>query len=236
MDAIFRRNWLIARRNNLVTLGWLTPAIALLFNWLSTLTVDDPVSGQLGIQTLAVFQPFTVVIIYMFVNSLVTFLAAAFLMTRELDDRALAQTRLSRLTPLDVLGGYFVTVFAVMLPQNVLFHIAVFIYNLTWAAPYNSPAQINMGLVFGVLLMNILNTVAVAGVLSFGLFGKAYVFVVLGGLVAFFMVPANFMLFYVADSLNVSVLTAAAGQIVPLAAMFIFALALGRYRWRTEWL
>lgn len=235
MNAIFRRNWLIARRNNLVTLGWLTPVITILFNWLSTLTEEDTVTGAMGIGRLAIFQPFTVVIIYLFVNALVSFLVAAYLTTRELEDKSLSQIRLTQLTPFNLIGGHFLTVAAIMLPQMVLFHIAVFVYALFWLPPVDQGPSVNFALIFGVFLMNMLNSFALTSLLCFGLFGRAFFFVVLGGIAAFFAVPINFTIFYIADQYGLGVLAVTALQILPLGAMLFLSIALGKYMWHAEW-
>ncbi len=185
---------------------------------------------------MAIFQPYTVVIIYLFVNSLVSFLTAAYMTTRELEDKQLSQIRLTLLSPFDLILGHLKTVAVIMIPQMLLFHVAVFIYNLIWLAPGTSEGQtISVWMVFGVFIMNALNTAAITAILCFGLFGRPYLFVALGGLSAFFAVPMNFTLFYIADHFGVGIPLVTAAQILPLAIVILLAVSLGRYRWRSEW-
>jgi len=236
MNAIACRNWLFARRNNILTLAWLTPFISLLFTWLSTLTEDDPVSAALGLGRLEVFRQYMVVIVYFFVNAIVSWIVTAYLTTRELEDRHLALLRLTQITPQGLFFGHLASVAKIMAPQIVLFHAGMAIYYLLSVPPGGPTAELSAGLFVGVLVMNLINTFAIATVIVPAVFGKTGLFIALGAVVAFAIVPMDFIFFMIADMHEVPLFVFPAAVLLPIGLMLLLGVYWGKRRWFADWL
>lgn len=235
MEAITKRNWIFARRNNIVTLAWLTPILAVVFTWLMTIAQDEPAADLLGLGRLAVFSQFAVVMVYFFVNALVSWIAAAYLASRELEDRFLSIIRLSPISARDIYIGHMRTVMVIMLPQLLIFHAGIAVYYISTNPDIFRENEVSVAMFAGVMLMNLLNTFAIATVVLPAIYGNTAFFIVMGAIVSLIAVPNNFMFFYIAENLNVPLF------VPPLAVMAFFAIISvlsvmwGNYRWYAEW-
>jgi hypothetical protein len=235
MEAVTRRNWIFARRNNIVTLAWLTPFISILFTWLLTLAEDDPVSSALGFGRLAVFQQFVVVMVYLFVNALVSFIVAAYLVSREFEDRGLSLVRLTDISPASLYFGHLRTIAAVMLPQILLFHIGIAVFYIATDPHLFSRGDVNVHMFIGILAMNLLNTAAISALVLPGIFGRSAAFILLGLFASFVAVPLDFMFFFIADDLQLPIWIPILVAFVPFASLAWLSIAWGKRRWYAEW-
>ncbi len=235
MEAITKRNWIFARRNNIITLAWLTPVLAVVFTWIMTIAQDEPIANMLGLGILSVFSQFAVVMVYFFVNALVSWIAVAYLVSRELEDRFLSLLRLTPITARDTYIGHMRTVMVIMMPQLLVFHAGIAVFYTATNPDIFRENEVSIAMFAGVLLMNLLNTFAITTVVLPAIYGKTAFFILFGAVVSLIAVPNNFMFFFISENLNVPLF------VLPLAVMAFFAIICvltmmwGNHRWYAEW-
>ncbi|MEP0814697.1 MAG: hypothetical protein HRF49_08555 [bacterium] len=237
MGAVFRRNWLFAKRNNLVLMGWLVPPACVLFNWLSSLADDDVFGGVgAGVSRLQIFQPYTVVMIYLFVNTLVSWLAATYVALKEGEPGSLDLIKLTGVRPGEVWAGHLATQAAIMLPQIFVFFAGLLIYNELFLAqtPEGMTLRNNLPLFASVILMNVINFLFISSLTLSGIFRLPAAGIALGALFSFLVVPADFMMFWLADFYSVPLALVAGAAAAPAAAVNLFALASGASNWKAR--
>lgn len=233
MGAVFQRNWRIAGRTNVILLGWLTPFVSLLFTWLATLAEWD-LPGMINAR-MNVFYLFTVAVVYLFTNALVTWLATAYLARSDFETSSLELVKLTRVGPAGLLFGHLLTVSAVMLPQIILFHAGLWVYTTAVIVPQDPSAQVSSLLLLGVLAMNIVNFISIAVITLFSLFVSPHLFVILGAILAFSIVQGNFMLFLISARFGTPIVYAVLVSLVPVMLCILPALLFGKRRWYAGW-
>jgi hypothetical protein len=235
MEAIVRRNWIFARRNNIITLAWLTPVLSVVFTWVLSIVEDGPISDILGLGRLSMFAQFAVVMVYFFVNALVSWIVAAYLASREFEDKHLSLLRLTSVTPAQLYFGHLRTIANIMLPQIVVFHAGIAVFYIATNPDIFREGEVSIAMFVGVLFMNLLNTYAISTVILPAIYGKAALFITFGALVSLVAVPTNFIFFFIADDLGVPLFVLPLAVIAFFALMGFLTVLWGKRRWHAEW-